>query len=189
MFQLSPGASWDFGDSPLISRRRCRLGSFFNPPPRSSSESQLPQDSSFSLRPAKSLPSSPALRRCVWAETPDSHWNGRQSPPPRLEYLDEPQHAALESSKPPPRSRSRQTSGVSSANGVPSRPTDVRRRRPLEVYMHRSCTRELVMVVVEVGSARQPLFITIYRGGVQPVCPSLHWANISPSEKFYFHFY
>lgn len=126
VFQYSPGASWDFGESPLISLRRSRLTAFLEPRQRCSSESRLPQDRPSSVSPARSLPGSPALRRCVWALTPDNPGHGRTTPPPRLEYLKEP-----EDSESPPRDRSEQT------HTTPTRPASAPKRRPSEVHMHR----------------------------------------------------
>ena len=160
VFQFSPGASWDFGESPLISRKRSRRVS--RPLLRCSSEIQLLQDSSSSVGPVKSLPSSPSLRRCVWADIPNSYANGRQSPSPRLEYLEESHHAALKGSEPQPKFKSHQIPGVPSSNVSLSRPADAPKRRPSEVYMHRSCTLELVMRVVEMHGVGTPTFIYYY---------------------------
>lgn len=137
MFQFSPGASWDFGESPIISRRRSRRPSFSRPPPRSSSESQLLQESCSSPRSVRSLPGSPPLRRCVWADIPDSCRDGRQSPPARLEYLDDPRQEqdAVEASR-SAKIKSHWTPSAPSASVSPPRLAGAPKRRPAEVYMH-----------------------------------------------------
>ncbi|MPC29504.1 hypothetical protein E2C01_022744 [Portunus trituberculatus] len=143
VFQFSQGASWDFGESPLISRRRSRRPSFSRPPTRSSSESRPLQESSSSPRSARSLPGSPPLRRCVWADTPDSCRDGRQSPPAHFEYLDEPQQHALEASQSPSSVKSRRIPSVSSPSVCASRLDDDPQRRPAELTKHRRRVRRV----------------------------------------------
>lgn len=150
VFQYSPGASWDFGESPLISLRRSRLTAFLEPPRRCSSESRLAQDYPDSVCPALSLPGSPALRRCVWALPPENPVPGRASPPPRLEYLTEPEDS------PPPRDRSEQT------RAAPPRPVAASKRRHLEVHRHRRwCGDDSGVVVVWWWGATSP-FVHFY---------------------------
>ncbi|KAK4303372.1 hypothetical protein Pmani_024600 [Petrolisthes manimaculis] len=98
VYQHSAGASWEFGDSPIISRRRNRVpgASFSLQSSRSSSSDRTRTSSPGVVRSSapRSVPGSPELRRCVWANPSQTNQQdalhpGRLSPPPLLVPCDD----------------------------------------------------------------------------------------------------